>query len=128
MKTIIKQSVTAIIMFCFLFSYSSAEGLLQAVSDADYQTNEDTTLCAKPEGVPDSEADCSGENTFKSNVGLLDNDNFPDLNTVSIVVIDQPTNGSLLMFSDDTLKGYFTYNPDLDFNGVDTFTHIQVGG
>ena len=54
------------------------------------------------------------------------NDSDPDLDTVSFNQTSLPSNGSLTLNS----NGSFTYTPDADFNGVDSFTYeiIDVDG
>lgn len=51
--------------------------------------------------------------------GVLGNDNDPDGDPMSTVLVDNVTDGTLNLSSD----GSFTYDPDLGFNGQDTFTY-----
>ncbi|WP_048326963.1 DUF4114 domain-containing protein, partial [Crocosphaera watsonii] len=55
------------------------------------------------------------------NINILDNDNDIDsnINPESIVIITQPTNGALNINNDGT----FTYTPNNNFNGEDSFTY-----
>ncbi|MFT5455988.1 MAG: VCBS repeat-containing protein, partial [Myxococcota bacterium] len=52
--------------------------------------------------------------------GLLANDSDVDLDELSVVVVDLPSFGGVVVDPDD---GSFTYTPEPDFNGVDTFTY-----
>ena len=78
------------------------------VADDAYVVNEDDTLV-----VP-------------ALTGVLSNDtdnNPPD--DLSAVLLSNPANGTLTTF--DT-NGMFTYVPDQDFNGIDSFTYQAVDG
>lgn len=76
--------------------------------DDNYQTQEDIQL-----------------NVDSSN-GLLINDvNFDDSNlTVNTTPVSAPQNGSLVLAAD----GGFSYLPNTDFNGVDSFTYQVISG
>ena len=77
-----------------------------AVGDA-YSMNEDDTL------------------NINAAAGVLGNDSDPDLDPKTAVKDSDPTNGTLSLAAD----GSFTYDPDADFNGTDTFTyHVEAGG
>ena len=57
--------------------------------------------------------------------GVHGNDSDPDDDTaLSATVIDQPTHGALIFNPDGT----FTYTPDADFHGTDTFTYRASDG
>ncbi len=75
-----------------------------AVPDG-YETREDTDLTV---GTP----------------GVLVNDSDPDGDPLTASVIDGPTLGTLTLSAD----GAFTYAPDPDANGVDTFTYVASDG
>jgi VCBS repeat-containing protein len=70
-----------------------------------YATGEDTTLTVPAPGV-------------------LGNDSDPDGNTLTATVISEPTHGSLTL----NANGSFTYTPDADYNGTDTFTYRASDG
>ena len=75
-----------------------------AVDDA-YETDEDTALVVPADGV-------------------LANDTDPEPDPLAAVLESGPTNGDLSLSGD----GSFTYTPDPDFEGVDTFTYRASDG
>jgi VCBS repeat-containing protein len=75
-----------------------------AASDA-YFTDEDSSLEVQASGV-------------------LGNDTDPDGDPLSAVLVDGPANGSLTLNDD----GSFTYAPDANFNGTDSFTYKANDG
>jgi VCBS repeat-containing protein len=76
-----------------------------SATDDAYSTDEDTALTIDAPGV-------------------LGNDADPEGDPLSATVVDSPTNGTLTMNSD----GSFTYTPNADFNGTDTFTYKASDG
>lgn len=76
-----------------------------AVDDA-YEVDEDDTL------------------EVNADLGLLANDLEPDGDDLTIDLGERPENGSVVLQSD----GSFTYTPDEDFFGTDTFTYIISDG
>ena len=56
--------------------------------------------------------------------GLLSNDSDVDGDPLSAVKVSDPSNGTLTLNSD----GSFTYNPDPNFNGSDSFTYLANDG
>lgn len=56
--------------------------------------------------------------------GLLANDTDADNNTLTAVVVSQPTHGSLVLSS----NGTFVYTPAANFNGSDSFTYQASDG
>ncbi len=54
-----------------------------------------------------------------ANGSVLGNDTDADGDKLTAILVDGPDNGTLI-FNDD---GTFTYTPDADFNGTDTFTY-----
>ncbi len=77
------------------------------VAAADsYQTDEDLTLTV---AVAD---------------GVLDNDTDPDGDPLTAVVVELPAHGTLAFSAD----GSFTYEPDDDYNGPDSFTYRASDG
>ena len=75
-----------------------------AVDDA-YSATEDTTLTVNAPGV-------------------LGNDSDPDGDALSAVLVSGPGHGSLTLNAD----GSFTYSPEDNFNGSDTFTYRASDG
>src|SRR4029453_8801248 len=75
-----------------------------AVNDS-YSTNEDLALTIAAPGV-------------------LGNDTDQDGNSLTAVVVSQPSNGTLVLNAD----GSFTYTPNANFNGTDSFTYRANDG
>ena len=73
-----------------------------------YSTLEDTTLSVK----------------LLSTAGVLNNDRDPDGNPISAVGYTAPSNGTLTTNG----SGEFTYTPNLNFNGIDSFTYRASDG
>ena len=62
--------------------------------------------------------------TVPPGVGVLANDSDPDDNALSAILISGPSNGSLVLLS----NGGFTYTPDAEFVGIDTFNYQPFDG
>jgi hypothetical protein len=75
-----------------------------AVGDS-YSTDEDTTLSVSP-------------------LGVLSNDSDPDGDTITAQLATGPSNGTLTFNPD----GSFSYTPNADYNGVDSFTYKASDG
>ncbi|MFC1980932.1 Ig-like domain-containing protein [Chloroflexota bacterium] len=75
-----------------------------AIND-DYSTDEDTVLTVAAPGV-------------------LGNDSDPDSDPLTSVSVTNPDNGAVTLNSD----GSFTYTPDANWNGTDTFTYKANDG
>ncbi len=73
--------------------------------DDAYSTDEDTPLVVPAPGV-------------------LDNDTDDDMDTLTAILVSDPSNGSVALGAD----GSFTYNPDPDYNGPDSFTYMADDG
>lgn len=56
--------------------------------------------------------------------GVLDNDNDPDGDSLTAVLVTSPPDGQLTLNAD----GSFTYTPDAGFSGQDTFTYQAFDG
>jgi len=56
--------------------------------------------------------------------GVLANDNDPDSDPLTAVLVDDVSNGTLNLNAD----GLFTYMPDTGFSGIDTFTYTANDG
>jgi hypothetical protein len=55
--------------------------------------------------------------------GLLNNDNDPDGDPLTVVAIQSPADQGGTVTLDDANNGYFTYVPPAGFRGTDTFTY-----
>ncbi|MBT8037804.1 MAG: cadherin-like domain-containing protein [Verrucomicrobiae bacterium] len=56
--------------------------------------------------------------------GVLDNDSDVNRDTLSVSIQSNPSNGSLVLNS----NGSFTYTPDTDYEGTDSFVYIASDG
>lgn len=56
--------------------------------------------------------------------GLLSNDSDPENGTLTATLSNSPDNGTVVVNSD----GSFTYTPDTDFTGADSFTYLASDG
>lgn len=65
-----------------------------------------------------------GELTVAAGLGILGNDTDPDLDPLSFTLESNVSNGTLQISAD----GGFTYTPDVDFNGTDSFTYAVSDG
>ena len=89
-------------------AYSITVNPVNDAPDADddaYSTDEDTSLIVAAPGV-------------------LDNDTDTENDALTAALVSGPTNGSLTLNAD----GSFTYTPDADFNGSDSFTYVANDG
>ena len=106
------------------FRYTANDGLLDSneatvtitvnaqpdapvANDDAYNTNEDTPLSVAAPGVLTNDTDADG-----------------DPLTASLVVASGPTDGTLTLNAD----GSFTYTPNADFNGADSFRYTASDG
>lgn len=83
----------------------TASGTPPVAADDSYTTNEDTSLSVPAPGVLGNDTDADGD-------------------TLGAAVVATPTSGTLLSSAD----GSFTYVPNPDFNGSDTFTYRASDG
>ncbi len=74
--------------------------------------------------LSESELEAVRQEALVPGEGVLANDTDPDNNALTARVIDSPSHGELTFFPDGT----FHYQPDGDFNGVDTFTYVANDG
>jgi gliding motility-associated-like protein len=71
--------------------------------------------------APDAMDDVyAGEEDLTVSGNVTDNDTDIEGDAITTTLLDNPTNGDVVLNSDGT----FTYTPDADFNGTDTFTYI----
>ncbi|MCA9214031.1 MAG: tandem-95 repeat protein, partial [Planctomycetales bacterium] len=80
---------------------------------------------ASPETVDDAyTVEENNELKVDVNSGVLANDTDPDGDPLTATLLNQATNGSVTLSSD----GSFTYTPNDDFSGDDTFTYSASDG
>ena len=101
------------------FTYRASDGLLE--SDLATVTLVVTPVNDAPVAADDNFA--LDEDTSLVAAGLLANDGDVEGDPLSVVVVDLPTHGTLAWSGD----GSFTYTPDANFNGVDSFTYRACG-
>ena len=113
------HSITAVYQGSSLFAGSTSNTVTQTVNavpntpptaadDPSYSTLEDTPL------------------TVNAGSGVLKNDDDPDNGPLPLIArnASDPAHGSVTLNSD----GSFTYTPDADYNGADTFTYEAFDG
>lgn len=66
----------------------------------------------------------AGALNVNAGAGVLSNDSDPDGNTLHAVKVTDPTNGAVVLNTD----GSFTYTPNNNFHGTDTFTYKANDG
>jgi VCBS repeat-containing protein len=76
-----------------------------AAADDAYEVDEDATLIVDP-------------------TGILGNDSDPDGDALTPVLVEGPLNGALVLSED----GSFTYTPNANFHGSDSFTYQVTDG
>ncbi|MBI1309703.1 tandem-95 repeat protein [bacterium] len=99
------------------FTYAASDGLLE--SNVATVTIDVTSVNHAPEAFDDTYVTDEDATLKVSAPGLLGNDSDPDGNTLTAYLVSGPTNGSLTLNSD----GSFTYTPNANFNGADSFTY-----
>ncbi len=99
----------------------------------DNQSNNSDTVSVDLIIQPKNDAPIAVEDSYNSeedktliinSPGVLTNDYDIDLNSLTAVLITSPSNGSLDLNSD----GSFTYLPNQNFAGLDTFTYVANDG
>jgi DNA-binding beta-propeller fold protein YncE len=73
--------------------------------DDSYTTEEDTPLHIPAPGVLGNDVDADGDD-------------------LTVIILDNPTNGAVVLDG----NGSFFYNPDADFHGDDSFTYMVIDG
>ena len=102
--------------------FSGTDSFTYQTTDADgaTETAEVTINVAAVNDAPIAENDnttVAEDNPVTINV--LDNDNDPETETLSVTIVAQPVNGTVTVNPD----GSVTYQPNGDFNGTDTFEY-----
>lgn len=77
-----------------------------------------------PASTPDSYVVFGEQLTVPPAGGVLANDSDPDGDAISALLVSGPANGSLVLLS----NGGFTYTPDAEFTGIDTFIYEPFDG
>ncbi|HHJ50370.1 MAG TPA: hypothetical protein ENJ88_05620, partial [Phaeodactylibacter sp.] len=72
-----------------------------------------------PQNVIAADDNASTDINHPVDINVLDNDFLPNGTASSVVALSMPANGSV----SDALNGVFTYTPDADFCGDDSFTY-----
>ncbi|MCH4824206.1 Ig-like domain-containing protein [Gramella lutea] len=111
-------------------NYTGPDSFTYVASDGELNSNVVTvniTVILKPNEAPMAVADSyfTNENqTLIVNPGVLSNDSDPDGDSLTAVLINDVSNGTLDLNSDGT----FTYIPNTDFVGQDAFTYVANDG
>ncbi|MFA6135639.1 MAG: Ig-like domain-containing protein, partial [Phycisphaerae bacterium] len=99
--------------------HTGAPGAASASSTVDIGIN------APPVGVADAyDVDEDGSLVVAAGAGVLANDTDAEDDDLTAVLVDDAAHGDLTLNAD----GSFTYDPDADFNGEDTFTYKPNDG
>ena len=77
-----------------------------------------------PTSAADSYVVFGDQLTVPPSGGVLANDSDPDGDAISALLVSGPANGSLVLLS----NGGFTYTPNDDFGGIDTFVYEPFDG
>jgi PKD repeat protein/serine/threonine protein phosphatase PrpC len=104
------------------FTYHANDGTADSTPDTTVTINvtNNTAPVAAADNFPTSE-----DTTINIPApGVLGNDTDADGNTLTGAVVNPPTSGTLLLNAD----GSFTYTPNANFNGLDTFTYHASDG
>jgi VCBS repeat-containing protein len=105
------------------FSYKASDGLSESVEATVVITiapvNDAPVAADDAYSVP-----TNGTLTVDAAGGVKANDSDADDDTMSVTVVSDPTNGQLTLNAD----GSFTYTPNTDFHGTDTFTYTVNDG
>jgi VCBS repeat-containing protein len=99
------------------FTYRATDGVLTS----DVATVTITVLPVNDTPVALNDAYTINEDTLLTVIapGVLINDSDADGDTLSAALLGNPSNGSLVL----NANGSFTYRPNTNFNGTDTFTY-----
>ena len=106
-------------------------GVVTIIDDFTPPTTPPTTPPSTPPPVVDPnlppvavDDTASTEANTPVDINVLPNDSDPDGDAISITGFTQPTNGSVVQNPDGT----FTYTPDSEFSGNDSFTYTITDG
>ena len=101
------------------FTYTASDGTTtSSVATVSITVNpvNDTPVTVADSFTTDEDTTLTGN--------VLSNDSDIDADTLTTTLVDGPTNGTLTLNAD----GSFTYTPDTDFNGADSFTYTATDG
>ncbi|MDO0972856.1 beta strand repeat-containing protein, partial [Mycolicibacterium frederiksbergense] len=101
------------------FTYTSSDGAAtSSVATVSITVNavNDTPVTVADNFTTDEDTALTGN--------VLTNDSDVDGDTLTTTLVDGPTNGTLTLNAD----GSFTYTPDAEFNGADSFTYTAGDG
>ncbi|MCH7989139.1 MAG: cadherin-like domain-containing protein, partial [Planctomycetes bacterium] len=85
---------------------------------------ESRILLAAPTAYDDSYNVTPDTSYNESSPGVLGNDTDPESDPLTAILVADVTDGVLTLYSD----GSFDYDPDMDFEGIDTFTYKANDG
>src|SRR5262245_37926574 len=115
------------------FTYTP-DGDFNGADEFSYQVNDGeggtATAIVAIAVNPVNDAPAAADDAFTTNEdvaisgGVLGNDTDPDGDGLTALLVDGPAHGKLQLNADGT----FTYTPDADFNGTDTFTYLANDG
>src|SRR5206468_2645714 len=104
------------------FTYKANDG--QPDSGIATVTITITSAKDRPVGIDDRYTTVEDTTLTVAALGVLANDSDVDGDTLSAVLVSQPTHGSLTLNS----NGSFTYSPAANYNGPDSFTYKANDG
>ena len=104
------------------FTYAAHDGI--AFSNIATVTITVNAVNDPPSAVDDAYTSSEGATLNISAPGVLANDSDSDGDPLAASWVAGPSDGSLVLSAD----GSFTYTPDLDFNGADSFTYSANDG
>jgi VCBS repeat-containing protein len=105
------------------FTYNAKAGSATSASPATVELTV-TAVDDQPVATGDTYTTAEDDPLVVGAPGVLGNDTDVDSSTLTAVIGDQPTNGTVSLAS----NGSFTYTPDVDYNGTDSFTYDANDG
>ncbi len=108
-------------------NYNGPDSFTYTISDGNGGTATATVnVCVKPvnDGPKAEDDSVSTDEDASITIDVLANDSDVDGDTLSIESHDQPANGTVTLNDDGT----FSYTPNADFSGTDTFSYTVTDG
>ncbi|KPJ78417.1 MAG: hypothetical protein AMJ54_03450, partial [Deltaproteobacteria bacterium SG8_13] len=105
----------------YFVTFSVSDGEL---ADEELVAIDVTDINVAPIAVDDNYEVDEDDTLLVAGPGVLGNDSDADQDSLSAIWISNPANGDLTLNAD----GSFTYTPDLNFNGIDSFTYAANDG